>query len=207
MYLLEILAGVVIALGCVASLCAPNYVGSILFAIGLLMVKRFGLRLLTGKAGLMIEERVKAPKAAIELGRIFAFNVLGTFLVALAALLMWNVDSPEIVNAISRAQVEDLLSVFVRSIFCGMLVYAGVKVEIALESALETIMYVFAFLVAGFTHSIAYSFYFWTAILVLQGTVQMLFALLIAAVGNVLGCFLIPVAIRGVKLLSSFGSC
>jgi formate/nitrite transporter FocA (FNT family) len=203
MYLLEILAGVVIALGCVASLCAPNYVGLILFAIGLLMVKRFGLRLLTGKAGLMIEERVKAPKAAIELGRIFAFNALGTFLVALAALLMWNVDSSEIALAISRAQVEELLSVFVRSIFCGVLVYAGVKAE----TALETIMYVFAFLVAGFTHSIAYSFYFWISALTAQATTKMLFALLIAAVGNVLGCFLIPATIRGVKLLSSFGSC
>lgn len=203
MYLLEILAGVVIALGCVASLCAPNYVGSILFAIGLLMVKRFGLRLLTGKAGLMIEEKVKAPKAAIELGRIFAFNALGTFLVALAALLMWNVDSSEIALAISRAQVEDLLSVFVRSIFCGVLVYAGVKAE----TAPETIIYVFAFLVAEFTHSIAYSFYFWISALTAQATTQMLFALLIAAVGNVLGCFLIPAAIRGVKLLSSFGSC
>ena len=203
MYLLEILAGVVIALGCVASLCAPNYVGLILFAIGLLMVKRFGLRLLTGKAGLMIEENVKVPKAAIKLGKIFALNIVGTFLVALAALLMWNVDSPEIVNAISRAQVDSLLSIFVRSIFCGMLVYAGVKAE----TALETIIYVFAFLVAGFTHSIAYSFYFWICVLTAQATTQMLFALLIAAVGNVLGCFLIPAAIRGVKLLSSFGSC
>ena len=207
MYLLEILAGVVIALGCVASLCAPNYVGSILFAIGLLMVKRFGLRLLTGKAGLMIEERVKAPKAAIELGRIFVFNALGTFIVALMVLLMWQIDSPEIILAISRAQVDSLLSVFVRSIFCGVLVYAGVKVEIALESALETIMYVFAFLVCGFTHSIAYSSYFWISVLCTQATAEMLFALLIAAVGNVLGCFLIPAAIRGVKLLSSFGSC
>lgn len=203
MYLLEILAGVVIALGCVVSLCAPNYVGLILFAIGLLMVKRFGLRLLTGKAGLMIEERVKAPKAAIELGRIFAFNALGTFLVALAALLMWNVNSSEIALAISRAQVEELLSVFVRSIFCGVLVYAGVKAE----TALETIMYVFAFLVAGFTHSIAYSFYFWISVLTAQATAKMLFALLIAAVGNVLGCFLIPATLKGVKFLSSFGSC
>lgn len=203
MYLLEILAGVVIALGCVASLCAPNYVGLILFAIGLLMVKRFGLRLLTGKAGFMIEEGVKAPKVAIELGRIFAFNALGTFLVALAALLMWNVDSSEIALAISRAQVEELLSVFVRSIFCGMLVYAGVKAE----TALETIMYVFAFLVAGFTHSIAYSFYFWISVLTAQATAKMLFALLIAAVGNVLGCFLIPATLKGVKFLSSFGSC
>lgn len=203
MYLLEILAGVVIALGCVASLCAPNYVGLILFAIGLLMVKRFGLRLLTGKAGFMIEERVKAPKVAIELGRIFAFNALGTFLVALAALLMWNVNSSEIALAISRAQVEELLSVFVRSIFCGMLVYAGVKAE----TALETIMYVFAFLVAGFTHSIAYSFYFWISVLTAQATAKMLFALLIAAVGNVLGCFLIPATLKGVKFLSSFGSC
>lgn len=203
MYLLEILAGVVIALGCVASLCAPNYVGLILFAIGLLMVKRFGLRLLTGKAGFMIEERVKVPKAVIELGRIFAFNALGTFLVALAALLMWNVDSSEIALAISRAQVEELLSVFVRSIFCGMLVYAGVKAE----TALETIMYVFAFLVAGFTHSIAYSFYFWISTFTAQATMQMLFALLIAAIGNVLGCFLIPATLKGVKFLSSFGSC
>ena len=203
MYLLEILAGVVIALGCVVSLCAPNYVGSILFAIGLLMVKRFGLRLLTGKAGFMIEEGVKAPKVAIELGRIFAFNALGTFLVALAALLMWNVNSSEIALAISRAQVEELLSVFVRSIFCGMLVYAGVKAE----TALETIMYVFAFLVAGFTHSIAYSFYFWISALTAQATTKMLFALLIAAVGNVLGCFLIPATLKGVKFLSSFGSC
>ena len=203
MYLLEVLAGVVIALGCVASLCAPNYVGLILFAIGLLMVKRFGLRLLTGKAGLMIEENVKVPKAAIELGRIFAFNALGTFLIALAALLMWNVDSPEIVNAISHAQVDSLLSMFVRSIFCGVLVYAGVKAE----TALETIIYVFAFLVAGFTHSIAYSFYFWICVFTAQATTQMLFALLIAAVGNVLGCFLIPAVIRGVNLLSSFGSC
>ena len=202
MYLLEILAGVVIALGCVASLCAPNYIGLILFAIGLLMVKRFGLRLLTGKAGLMIEEGVKAPKAAMELGKIFAFNVVGTFLVALAALLMWNVNSPEVALAVERAQVDSLLSVFVRSMFCGVLVYAGVKAE----TALETIMYVFAFLVCGFTHSIAYSFYFWTAILVSQFSAEMLFALLIAAVGNVLGCFLIPATIRGVNLLSSLGS-
>ena len=202
MYLLEILAGVVIALGCVASLCAPNYIGLILFAIGLLMVKRFGLRLLTGKAGLMIEEGVKAPKAAMELGKIFAFNIVGTFLVALAALLMWNVNSPEVALAVERAQVDSLLSVFVRSMFCGVLVYAGVKAE----TALETIMYVFAFLVCGFTHSIAYSFYFWTAILVSQFSAEMLFALLIAAVGNVLGCFLIPATIRGVNLLSSLGS-
>lgn len=203
MYLLEILAGVVIALGCVVSLCAPNYVGLILFAIGLLMVKRFGLRLLTGKAGLMIEERVKAPKAAIELGRIFAFNALGTFIVALMVLLMWQIDSSEVVLAVLRADARNLLSVFVRSIFCGVLVYAGVKAE----TALETIMYVFAFLVAGFTHSIAYSFYFWISVLTAQATAKMLFALLIAAVGNVLGCFLIPATIRGVKLLSSFGSC
>lgn len=203
MYLLEILAGVVIALGCVVSLCAPNYAGLILFAIGLLMVKRFGLRLLTGKAGLIIEESVKAPKVAIELGRIFVFNVLGTFIAALMALLIWQVDSPEIALAVERAQVESLLSVFVRSIFCGVLVYAGVKAE----TALETIIYVFAFLVAGFTHSIAYSFYFWISALTAQATVQMLFALAIAAVGNVLGCFLIPAAIRGAKLLSSFGRC
>lgn len=187
MYLLEVLAGVVIALGCVASLCAPNYVGLILFAIGLLMVKRFGLRLLTGKAGLMIEEGVKAPKAVMELGKIFALNIVGTFLVA----LMWNVNSPEIALAVERAQVDSLLSMFVRSMFCGVLVYAGVKAE----TALETIMYVFAFLVCGFTHSIAYSFYFWISVLTAQATTQMLFALLIAAVGNVLGCFLIPAAI------------
>ena len=202
MYLLEVLAGVVIALGCVASLCAPNYVGLILFAIGLLMVKRFGLRLLTGKAGLMIEEGVKVPRAAMELGKIFALNLVGTFLVALAALLMWNVNSPEVALAVERAQVNSLLSVFVRSMFCGVLVYAGVKAE----TALETIMYVFAFLVCGFTHSIAYSFYFWTAILVSHFSAEMLFALLIAAVGNVLGCFLIPTTIRGVNLLSSLGS-
>lgn len=204
MYLLEILAGVVIALGCVANLCAPNYVGSILFAIGLLMVKRFGLRLLTGKAGFMIEERVKTPKAAIELGRIFAFNALGTFIVALMVLLMWQIDSSEVVLAVLRAaDARNLLSVFVRSIFCGVLVYAGVKAE----TALETIMYVFAFLVAGFTHSIAYSFYFWISVLTAQATAKMLFALLIAAVGNVLGCFLIPATLKGVKFLSSFGSC
>lgn len=203
MYLLEVLAGVVIALGCVASLCAPNYVGLILFAIGLLMVKRFGLRLLTGKAGLMIEEGVKAPKAAMELGKIFALNIVGTFIAALMALLMWQIDSPEVALAVARAQVDSLLSVFVRSIFCGVLVYAGVKAE----TALETIIYVFAFLVCGFTHSIAYSFYFWISVLTAQATTQMLFALLIAAVGNVLGCFLIPATKRGVNLLSSFGSC
>lgn len=203
MYLLEILAGVVIALGCVASLCAPNYVGLILFAIGLLMVKRFGLRLLTGKAGLMIEEGVKAPKAIMELGKIFVFNLVGTLMAALLTLLMWQIDSPGVALAVARAQVDSLLSVFVRSIFCGVLVYAGVKAK----TAPETIMYVFAFLVAGFTHSIAYSFYFWICVLTAQATTQMLFALLIAAVGNVLGCFLIPAAIRGVKLLSSFGSC
>lgn len=203
MYLLEVLAGVAIALGCVASLCAPNYVGLILFAIGLLMVKRFGLRLLTGKAGLMIEEGIKAPRVIMELGKIFAFNIVGTFIVALMTLLMWQTNSPEIALAVERAQVNSLLSVFVRSIFCGVLVYAGVKAE----TAPETIMYVFAFLICGFTHSIAYSFYFWICVLTAQATTQMLFALLIAAVGNVLGCFLIPAVSKGVKLLSSFGSC
>lgn len=202
MYLLEVLAGVVIALGCVASLCAPNYIGLILFAIGLLMVKRFGLRLLTGKAGLMIEEGAKIPKAIIELGKIFALNIVGTFMMALLALLMWQIDSPEVALAVARAQVDSLLSVFVRSMFCGVLVYAGVKAE----TALETIMYVFAFLVCGFTHSIAYSFYCWISVLCTQATAKMLFALLIAAVGNVLGCFLIPATIRGVNLLSSLGS-
>lgn len=167
------------------------------------MVKRFGLRLLTGKAGLMIEEGIKAPKAMMKLGKIFALNIVGTFIAALMVLLMWQTSSPEIALAVERAQVDSLLSVFVRSIFCGVLVYAGVKAE----TALETIMYVFAFLVCGFTHSIAYSFYFWICVLTAQATAKMLFALLIAAVGNVLGCFLIPVVSKGVKLLSSFGSC
>lgn len=203
MYLLEILAGVVIALGCVASLCEPNYVGLILFTIGLLMVKRFGLRLLTGKAGLMIEEGIKAPRVMMELGKIFALNIVGTFIAALMVLLMWQTGSPEIALAVERAQVDSLLSVFVRSIFCGMLVYTGVKAE----TALETIMYVFAFLVCGFTHSIAYSFYFWIAVLVSQFSAKMLFALLIAAVGNVLGCFLIPATLKGAKFFSAFGSC
>lgn len=200
MYLLEILAGVVIALGCVASLCAPNYVGFILFAIGLLMVKRFGLRLLTGKAGFMIEEGVKAPKAAIELGRIFLFNALGTLIVA----FLCETSFTQIISlAIERAQVESLLKVFIGSVFCGVLVYAGVKAE----TAFETIIYVFAFLVCGFTHSIAYSFYFWICVLCTQGTIQMLFALAIAAVGNVLGCFVLPAVTRRVKLLSSVESC
>ena len=167
------------------------------------MVKRFGLRLLTGKAGLMIEEGVKAPKAAMELGKMFAFNIVGTFIAALLALLMWQMDSPEVALAVERAQVDSLRSVFVRSIFCGVLVYAGVKAE----TALETIMYVFAFLVCGFTHSIAYSFYFWISVLTAQATTQMLFALLIAAVGNVLGCFLIPAIAKGAKFFSAFGSC
>nr|DAF40453.1 MAG TPA: Formate/nitrite transporter [Caudoviricetes sp.] len=203
MYLLEILAGVVIALGCVASLCAPNYAGLILFAIGLLMVKRFGLRLLTGKAGLMIEEGIKAPRVMIELGKIFALNIVGTFVAALMVLLMWQTGSPEIALAVERAQVDSLLSMFVRSIFCGMLVYTGVKAE----TALETIMYVFAFLVCGFTHSIAYSFYFWISVLCTQATAEMLFALLITAVGNVLGCFLIPATLKGAKFFSAFGNC
>ena len=183
-----ILAGLCIGLGGVVYLsCTSKIVGAVLFAIGLLTILLFKLKLFTGACGYLIEANKKLAYF-LELGIIWIGNFLGAFLVAKAisyTRLSFNLDFVSV-------KLEDtLLSLFILGICCGFLMYVGV--DTFNHTNIGPIMPIFCvtvFILAGFEHCIADMFYFslnglsWDAMV----------CLLVITAGNLIGSWLIPIA-------------
>lgn len=120
-------AGIVIGVAADLSSRIGGLWGALAFSIGLLVVCACGLSLFTGKVG-------AAKVADIRfLGYILAANVIGVVIVRLICLFP---------------------SLLVNSLWCGFLVHCGV-VLFARGFWAGTIMCVWAFVAAGYTHCIA----------------------------------------------------
>lgn len=163
-YLIKgIFAGVMISIGGTVYLAVSNSVlGSFLFSIGLLMICIYGMNLFTGKIGYILVEKISYIwELLLTLFGNFIGTYVGGFLIRNTRFISYQERAVSISNIKLN---DDLLSIFVLSIFCGMLMYIAVnnykKLDNNLGKYLSIILCVMVFILCGFEHCVANMYYF-----------------------------------------------
>lgn len=179
------LAGILIALGDMMYVCIENkIVAAFLFSIALCFIRIRKLNLFTGSIGkLYFDKNLKIYHLLF----ILLLNIVGTAMMRLVP------DFPVDVYAIAETKFlnASLWRVGFYSIFCGMLMVVATDSQTPMWL---TIMCVAGFLLAGFRHSIADSWYFWY--LPLQNYGVGLKVLGIEILGNFIGGSFIAIFIK-----------
>lgn len=186
-----IYAGIFIGIGGTAYLALDNKViGSILFSIGLLTICIYNMNLYTGKIGYIIERK----KGYItELLITLIGNFIGASLTGLIVrLTRYNNYIDKAKSLVDIKLNDNLLSIFILSIFCGILMYIAVnnykKETNTLSKYILIFFSVVVFILSGFEHCIANIFYFAVSLSI---NTKVLLYLLIMIIGNSLGSIII----------------
>lgn len=187
------LAGIMIAIGGTVFLSIENKViGASLFSIGLFGVLIYNLNLYTGKIGYLITNfNLKYIKELI-------ITLIGNFIGACSVgfILRYtriydNIYEKSLILANTKLN-DNILSIFILSIFCGLLMYYavnGFKKQTDFGKYLVVYLGVTVFILCGFEHCIANMYYFSVADI---WSLKTLGYTGIMVLGNSLGSFIIP---------------
>lgn len=195
-----IMAGLCISIGCIAFLTVGGLYGAILFSFGLLTVVHYKLKLYTGTVGFMRlfptchkdiishSENTRVYPSYKDTWLVLALvilgNIVGCLLTAIFATASTFAISSEAL-VLSRLSLP-WWSVIVRAAFCGFIMTTAVKFGRE-EKWLPLLFGVPLFIMCGFLHSIADSFYYaFSGILTLKAAAW----LGLTYVGNYIGCSL-----------------
>ena len=182
-----------IAIGGTVFLSIENKViGASLFSIGLFGVLIYNLNLYTGKIGYLITNfNLKYVKE-------LAITIIGNFIGACSVgfILRYtriydNIYSKALILANTKLN-DNLLSIFILSIFCGLLMYFavnGFKKQTDFGKYLVVYLGVAVFILCGFEHCIANMYYFSVADI---WSLKTLGYTGIMVLGNSIGSFIIP---------------
>ncbi|MBQ9684733.1 formate/nitrite transporter family protein [Candidatus Saccharibacteria bacterium] len=167
-----VLASILIGLGDYVLLKVGAPLGAFLFALGLYGVCLLGANLFTGKCGFILEN-----KKWIDLGIILLVNMAAGWMIGWA----FSMADPAIHDAaVIKFNSWDLsLGFFLRSIFCGMIMYIAVKCH-KMGSIWGVFIGVPLFILAGFQHSIA-------NVITAGAAVSWSWTILLCALGNFIG--------------------
>ena len=186
-----IYAGIMIGVGGTVFLSVSDSVmGSFLFSIGLLMICMYGMNLYTGKIGYIL---INKFEYVYELLLSLLGNFVGTFLVGRLMLLTRFSNISARALTMSNAKLGDnLLSIFVLAMFCGVLMYIAVnnykKAQNEIGKYIGIFMCVMVFILCGFEHCVANMYYFTVAS---AWSLKTFLYLLIMILGNSVGSKLI----------------
>ncbi len=197
----SVLAGMSIAFGaivyCICSAYDQSIIGAALFSVGILLVIEFDFKLLTSYVPKYAPLGVEENKVK-EYGKYFRncllvllFNFLGAALAALIVSLTRVCDESfmQIINDIAHHKVDDnLLSVFIMSLFCGIIIACICKADTWKHNIGYIVILITVFIVCGFDHVVANSFY-----LVLSKelfTIHGVIYFLVNFIGNFIGGYL-----------------
>lgn len=191
-YLIKsIFAGIMIGIaGTVYLRVDNNIVGALLFSIGLLVICMYGMNLYTGKIGYVLINKLNY---IYELLITILGNFIGTFLVArLVLLTRFKSVSDKAVDLVNLKLNDNLLSIFILAVLCGILMYIAVnnykKINNEIGKYSCIFMCVMVFILSGFEHSIANMYYISVANLL---SLKSLLYILIMILGNSVGSILI----------------
>ena len=182
-----------IAIGGTVFLSIENKViGASLFSIGLFGVLIYNLNLYTGKIGYLITNfNLKYIKELI-------ITLIGNFIGACSVgfiLRYTRIYDNIYEKALNLANIklnDNILSIFILSIFCGLLMYYavnGFKKQTDFGKYLVVYLGVAVFILCGFEHCIANMYYFSVADI---WSLKTLGYTGIMVLGNSLGSFIIP---------------
>lgn len=187
------LAGIMIAIGGTVFLSIENKViGASLFSIGLFGVLIYNLNLYTGKIGYLITNlNLKYIKELI-------ITLIGNFIGACSVgfiLRYTRIYDNIYEKALNLANIklsDSIISIFILSIFCGLLMYFavnGFKKQTDFGKYLVVYLGVAVFILCGFEHCIANMYYFSVADI---WSFKTLGYTGIMVLGNSIGSFIIP---------------
>lgn len=187
------LAGIMIAIGGTVFLSIENKViGASLFSIGLFGVLIYNLNLYTGKIGYLITNfNLKYIKELI-------ITLIGNFIGACSVgfILRYTRIYDKIYEKsliLANTKLNDnILSIFILSIFCGLLMYYavnGFKKQTDFGKYLVVYLGVAVFILCGFEHCIANMYYFSVGDI---WSLKTLGYTGIMVLGNSIGSFIIP---------------
>lgn len=186
-FLLAVLAGISISIGCIIYLTQENHVvGSFLFSVGLMTICVFRWNLYTGKVAYI---SYRDPQKLLWLFIIWLGNLAGT-LAASAAMLATRQAGrlrEQVLNVVQPKLGDSYLSLFLLSVFCGILMYLAVEGFRSnphpAGKYLAIIFSVMIFILSGFEHCVANMFYFWLAGM----TGKSMVCLVVMTLGNTVG--------------------
>lgn len=187
-----ILAGICIGLGgaCFLS-CESKVVGSLLFSLGLFTILLNGFNLYTGKICYLYDNKNKDYVVVLLLSILG--NLIGTFIIAILCMLC----SPSMVEKAkelcSKKLELDYLTVFIKGFMCDIFVYLAVDTYKRHESILGAFIFVPAFILCGFEHSVADMYYFFTAGIF---SIDAFLFILLVLLGNTVGGLFLPLLLK-----------
>ncbi len=199
-YVLAILAGLAISIGCIAFLSSENKIaGSLFFTVGLFLILTMNFNLFTGKVCYALDND---KSYILKLLVIWLGNLTGTVLIALLLRLTRLTSLQTTCINLANTKLNDSwYSVFILGIFCNILIYLAVEGFKNFDSPLTRIVALFfgvsIFVLCGFEHCVADMFYFTFAA---AWSWKTLGYLLLITLGNIVGGLLIPC----VKKLNKF---
>ena len=182
-----IAGGIAIGIGATAYLSIENRViGAIMFCVGLFSICAFGMNLFTGKIAYVLENKNYAELTIIWIG-----NLIGSFICALPLRFIKPQLAQTAAQLISNKFSYDVLSLFILSLLCGILVYIAVDNFRNSNNDVSKVVGIFiavpAFILCGFEHSIADMCYCIFGVTDLETFGRAILLVLVATVGNGLG--------------------
>ena len=185
-----VLAGIMISIaGIVYLSCENKYIGALLFSVGLISIVMLNFNLYTGKVGYI---KINDASSIMLTINSLVGNIFGCLLVGLA--------KPPMRTAIKVCNAKlsnSYYNIFLNAVFCGILIYICVDIYKRYKTSIGIIFCIPAFVLSGFEHSIADTFYFVNARVFTTGAINII---LTAIIGNAIGSLLIA-ALQRVKHL------
>lgn len=187
----SILAGICIAIGCNVYLACDNkYIGAILFSVGLMTILLLDFNLYTGKIGYVLEDTELIKQIII----ILLGNAIGCICIGL-------IFQSDVAKIICENKLQNsLLSIFFKSIMCGLLMFIAVDTYKKYKTVLPTMFCIPTFILSGYEHSIADIAH------LIMGRVlayRALYFIIIVIIGNAIGGLLIPICNKLINHLNN----
>lgn len=194
-----IYAGMMIGIGGTVYLSISNsIIGAIFFSVGLLTICIYKMNLYTGMIGYIIENKLNY---IVTLLLTLIGNFIGTMITSLLVLNTRIANLSVRAKEISAIKINDnYLSIFILSIFCGMLMYIAVntfkKGKDSIIRYLAIFICVIVFILSGFEHCIANMYYISLAKL---WSLKAVLSMLIMILGNSVGSIFIAIFNNKIK--------
>lgn len=190
-WLLGVAAGMCIGLGTITYLLISNkLLGAFIFAMGLFLVCTYRLKLCTGMAGYLPDERKSKTDGFVvaSIGNINGITVM--YLLA----QFWNPAVVEAARGVLEAKfMLQPWQAFISALFCGMLMFLAVDIYNEAKDTLSCILGIFlavpCFIINGFDHCVVTMFYIHSSRTLLE-VVHSLQLFSTVMVGNFLGALL-----------------
>ena len=196
---LSILSGLMIAVGgtiylsCIAKGWVPF--GAVLFAAGLYTICVYGFNLYTGKVGYIAYNFKDVNYIGLVI-LILVSNLITTYLLGIVCAYAFPAIVEPAKKIYEAKLAAPLLRLLITGIFCGLLMFLAVDTW-KKGSPFGCFIYIPVFIISGFDHSIANSFYNGVANGFADAfTMQNALVVITVVIGNAIGGMLVPMMTR-----------